>query len=73
MSAVGQCRCGCRQTVNLGRCYRQGHDRRHVESYVRWWQGTNPDRNSRESIDAKARGDLSLALYREFRRRTGQP
>lgn len=69
MSARRVCRCGCDKTVGVGRKYRPGHDRRHVEYLAAEYKRS--DGVGREVIEVRARAELTLPLFTEYLRRTG--
>ena len=69
MTARRVCRCGCDKQVGVGRKYRPGHDRAHVEALAAEYKRSSAV--GRQIIEVRARAELTLPLFTEYLRRTG--
>lgn len=69
MNAARRCRCGCGREVGVGRKYRPGHDRVHIERLAREYRGTTGV--ERDGVEIEATRTLTRPLFTEYLRLTG--
>lgn len=69
MNGPRVCRCGCDCKVPVGRKYKQGHDRRHIERLAREYRETTGA--ERSGVEIEATRTLTRPLFTEYLRRTG--